>query len=77
MFADIVPALAAAAGIPPAQADAEFTQAYQAVQQARGGATDSRTFWESVLLFRTKRPFAFGDLHHDRKTYAAMSPTAK
>jgi hypothetical protein len=77
VIADIVPALAAASGIPPEQADADFTKAYGRVLKVREGAVDSRTFYESVLLFRSQHPFAFSDLHLDRKTYAALSQTAQ
>lgn len=77
MIADIIPALAMASGIAPEQADTDFSKAYAKVLQVREGAVDSRTFYESVLLFRVQHPFAFGDLHHDRKAYAAQSPTAQ
>lgn len=62
MAADIIPVLSAVTGLDPAETAMLFSEAWAEAKAANGGRSDSRTYTEAVLVFRSAVPFELADL---------------
>ncbi len=76
MAADIVPVLAAITGVPEANANALFAEAWAAAKAQNGGRADTRAYTEAVMLFRSAAPFALADLQMGWKAKEELESAA-
>jgi hypothetical protein len=62
MAADIIPVLAAITGLDPAETAELFSEAWAEAKAENGGRSDTLTFTEAVMAFRSAAPFELVDL---------------